>query len=95
MRFETTGVPHNRHPNMIEDSQNTHPEMRTKLKGIEESSNWGARRTQESQTNKLTGVTRRFWVSKNTGTKGKIKRKLPRQLGLPIIERKRKIGMQI
>ena len=93
MRFKTTGVPHNRHPNIIEDSQNTHPEMCTEPKEIEELSNWGVRWTQKSQTNEPTGVTRRFWVSKNAGTKGKIKRKLPRQWGLPIIERK--IRMQI
>ena len=41
MRFKTTGVPHNRHPNVIEDSQNTHPEMHTKMKEIVESSNGG------------------------------------------------------
>ena len=41
MRFETTRVPHNRHQNVIEDSQNTHPEMHTEPKEIEESSNLG------------------------------------------------------
>ena len=45
--------------------------------------------------NKLTGVTRRFWVYKNTETEERIKRKLQRQLGLPIIKKKRKIGMQM
>ena len=42
-RFETTGIPHNRHPNVIKDSQNTHPEMHTKLKEIEELSNSGGK----------------------------------------------------
>ena len=36
MRFETTGVPHNRHPNVTEDSWSTHPEMCTELKEIED-----------------------------------------------------------
>ena len=60
MGFKTAGVPHNRHPNVIEDSQNTHPEMYTKPKEIEESLFWGARQTQESQMDEPTGVTKRF-----------------------------------
>ena len=48
--------------------------MHTELKEIGESSNWGARQKQESRTNELTGIARRFWVCRNTGTEERIKK---------------------
>ena len=58
---------------VTEDSQNTHPEMHTELKEIDELSNWGAKRTQESQMNEPTRSQEDSGSPRIQGLKGKYK----------------------